>query len=142
MTRVIMVILLGILAAQTEEKTITIDPSVLKNPDPNWPTVIHPLIPESETILETKSVERTGKLINGYRVQVLATRFYEKADSLRESLVAQFHNEVYIDFEAPNYKVRIGNFPVRKDAEALQDQLIKQGFSSAWIIRTRVYETP
>lgn len=135
------IFLFRFLLAQSDKEKIDVDPALLKNPEPNWPTIVHPLIPESESILETKSVERTGKLINGYRVQVLATRFYEKADSLREALVERYENEVYIDFEAPNYKVRVGNCPVRNEAEVLQKELIQQGFSSAWIIRTRVYET-
>ena len=46
--------------------------------------------------------------------------------------------KIYIIFEAPNYKVRIGNFIDRKKAENYRQEMIKGGYSSAWIIRTRI----
>ena len=48
------------------------------------------------------------------------------------------NQKIYIIFEAPNYKVRIGNFIDRKKAENYRQEMIKEGHSSAWIIRTRI----
>jgi hypothetical protein len=47
-------------------------------------------------------------------------------------------DSVYVDFEAPNYKVRIGDFIDRKSAESLQKGLVQMGYNSAWILRTRI----
>jgi hypothetical protein len=45
---------------------------------------------------------------------------------------------VYVDFEAPNYKVRIGDFIDRDSAESLQQELVQMGYNSAWILRSRI----
>jgi hypothetical protein len=47
-------------------------------------------------------------------------------------------DSVYVDFEAPNYKVRIGDFINRDSAESLQKDLVQMGYYSAWILRTRI----
>ncbi|NQV36569.1 MAG: SPOR domain-containing protein [Candidatus Marinimicrobia bacterium] len=128
------------LVSQTEEKKkIDFDPNTLNEPESNWPKVMHPLLPIEDFEVKSDQGQVGEQLINGYRVQVMATRYYEKADSLRSALTTQYGSEVYIDFEAPNYKVRVGNCIVRKQAEELQDALKSRGYDSAWIIRTRVY---
>jgi len=133
-------ILVCSLSAQTDEKKKPLfDPNSLNDPEPSWPKVMHPLLPLEDIEMTTDLGENSDQLINGYRVQVMATRYYEKADSLRNVLTEQFGSEVYIDFEAPNYKVRVGNCIVRKDAEILQAKLKSIRYESAWIIRTRVY---
>jgi hypothetical protein len=47
-------------------------------------------------------------------------------------------DSVYVDFEAPNYKVRVGDFIDRNSAESLQQDLVQMGYNSAWILRTRI----
>ncbi|GIS72017.1 MAG: hypothetical protein CM1200mP10_15940 [Candidatus Neomarinimicrobiota bacterium] len=49
-------------------------------------------------------------VLEGYRVQVLATRYIERADSLAIIMKNTINDSVYVDFEAPNYKVRVGDF--------------------------------
>ena len=46
--------------------------------------------------------------------------------------------KIYIIFEAPNYKVRIGNYIDREDAEEVRSFLTNKGFPSAWIVRTKI----
>ncbi|RTZ96649.1 MAG: hypothetical protein DSY36_00660 [Candidatus Neomarinimicrobiota bacterium] len=47
-------------------------------------------------------------------------------------------DSVYVDFETPNYKVRIGDFIERESAESLQQDLVQMGYNSAWILRSRI----
>ena len=137
---IVIIAIIPFLFSQTEEKKKPdFDPNTLIEPEPNWPKVMHPLLPIEELEIKPDHGEVGEQLVNGYRVQVMATRYYEKADSLRNILTENFGSEVYIDFEAPNYKIRIGNCAVRKQAEDLQDTLKSQGYNSAWIISTRVY---
>ena len=49
-----------------------------------------------------------------------------------------FGDTVYTDFETPLYKLRIGNFLDRDDAEILRMRLVSLDFSSSWIVRTRI----
>ena len=49
-----------------------------------------------------------------------------------------FGDTVYIDFETPLYKLRIGSFKNRKSAEKAIKSISKLGAKDAWIIRTKV----
>ena len=82
--------------------------------------------------------DRSQIIIEGFRVQVLATSSRENADRLRDELSIEYGKDIYIVFEAPNYKVRIGNFIDRRQAENSRLELIKKGYLSSWIIRTRI----
>jgi hypothetical protein len=71
-------------------------------------------------------------------VQILATRYFEYADSLATSISSKINDSVYVEFETPNYKVRVGDFINRDSAELLQKELLKMGYKTAWILRTRI----
>ena len=45
---------------------------------------------------------------------------------------------MYTDFETPLYKLRIGSFKNRKNAEEAIESISKLGAKDAWIIRTKV----
>ena len=47
-------------------------------------------------------------------------------------------DSVYIDFEAPLYKLRIGNFVERKKAERAIESIERLGAKDAWIVRTKI----
>jgi hypothetical protein len=68
----------------------------------------------------------------------LATRERGSAERLREELILTYTYDIFIVFEAPNYKVRMGNFFDRQQAERFRQILVRKGYSSAWIIRTRI----
>ena len=46
-------------------------------------------------------------------------------------------DRVYIDFETPLYKLRIGNYTVRKNAEKAIKSISRLGVKDSWIIRTK-----
>jgi len=100
--------------------------------------IISPLIPKMEKEKSENRTDTTQIIVEGFRVQVLATRTRENADQLRQTLAEGNAEEIYIVFEAPNYKVRMGNFIDRRHAESLRQTLVKSGYPSAWIIRTRI----
>ncbi len=68
----------------------------------------------------------------------MVTRNTNSADSIRAVLSDKIDEDVYIQYEVPYYKIRVGNCVDRKQAEELQLKLVKLGYASAWIIRTRV----
>ena len=115
-----------------------IDHKIVKDIQPNWPVIINNVLDDStsfELLLSRDSVQSVSE---GYRVQVLATRYFERADSLAVIMKNTFRDSVYVDFEAPNYKVRVGDFIDRNSAESLQQDLVQMGYNSAWILRTRI----
>ena len=71
-------------------------------------------------------------------MKILATRYFEYSDSLAISISSKINDSVYVEFETPNYKVRVGDFINRDSAELLQKELLKMGYKTAWILRTRI----
>jgi len=115
-----------------------IDHKIVKDIQPNWPVIINNVLDDSTSFEFLLSLDSVQSVSEGYRVQVLATRYYERADSLAVLMKNTVSDSVYVDFEAPNYKVRIGDFIDRNSAELLQQDLVQMGYNSAWILRTRI----
>ena len=115
-----------------------IDHKMVKDIQPNWPVIINNVLDDSTSFEFLLSLDSVQSVSEGYRVQVLATRYFERADSLAVIMKNTVSDSVYVDFEAPNYKVRIGDFIDRDSAESLQQDLVQMGYNSAWILRSRI----
>ena len=57
---------------------------------------------------------------------------------IKEKLELTIKEKIYIKFELPNYKLRIGNFDSRKKAEAYRNKVIQLGYRSAWVVPTLI----
>ena len=115
-----------------------IDHKIVKDIQPNWPVIINNALDDSTSFEFVLSLDSVQSVSEGYRVQVLATRYIERADSLAIIMKNTINDSVYVDFEAPNYKVRVGDFIDRASAESLQQDLVQMGYNSAWVLRTRI----
>ncbi|MCJ7507334.1 MAG: SPOR domain-containing protein [candidate division Zixibacteria bacterium] len=74
-----------------------------------------------------------------YRVQVYVSKTPGEAASFADSIKSIVDSEkVYIEYQSPYYRVRIGNFSGFDEAEVLMDKLKKMGFRDAWVVKTRV----
>ena len=104
-----------------------IDHKIVKDIQPNWPVIINNVLDDSTSFEFVLSLDSVQSVSEGYRVQVLATRYFERADSLAVIMKNTVSDSVYVDFEAPNYKVRIGDFIDRDSAESLQKELVQMG---------------
>jgi len=122
----------------SQNKKIEFNPELLNDPEPQWPQIVNPLSSfDSKTISNTISDSLLVE-IEGFRVQIFATQDRNKAENIKKDLETVISESVYIIFEAPNYKVRIGNFLDRDSAEKLRQELVKKNFPSSWIVRTRI----
>jgi len=124
-----------------DQKKVNFDPDKLKDPEPRWPKVVSPFSLDTKELKLVGNSDSSQIIIEGFRVQVLATSSQENADRLRYELAIEYGKDIYIVFDAPNYKVRIGNFIDRRMAEKLRLELINKGYPSSWIIRTRIEPT-
>ena len=66
-----------------------------------------------------------GVKIDGFRVLI----FFDMSKSIAEQQKAHFmtlypEHKAYMDYSAPNYRVRVGNFRTELEAEALKQELI------------------
>jgi len=73
-----------------------------------------------------------------YRVQVFTSSLYVEAT--RELAVAQelFNLPIHLDYEAPYYKVGVGDFASREEAEAMVPGIKAMGYATAWVSRVVV----
>ncbi len=93
-----------------------------------------------ETVLTDSAMEeeRTEEL-PGFRVQICAVSEEEKARQIqREAILRFIDQEVYLIYNNPYYKVRVGNCLTRYDADKLQQLAVEKGFTDAWVVRTKV----
>ena len=92
-----------------------------------------------ETAVTAKDPRK--KEINGFRVQLLATSNIETASLSEQEATDRFeklgHN-TYLLFEAPLYKVRIGDCKTREMAETVRDLAIDNGYNGAFIVKTKI----
>ena len=110
----------------------------LKDIHPSWPVIVNNTLDDSTSFDVVLTKDSTQLISEGYRVQILATRYFEYADSLAISISNKITDSVYVEFETPNYKVRVGDFINRDSAELLQQELLNMGYKSAWILRSRI----
>lgn len=79
----------------------------------------------------------------GFRIQVLSTTEIDTANSLKAELSWLPETiGIYVIYDPPYYKVRIGDFPTRPDANPLLRNLQERGYADAWIVPDRVLKNP
>ena len=59
-----------------------LSPKKLKDISPNWPIIINNTLDDSTSFDLVLKADSTKYISEGYRVQILATRYFEYADSL------------------------------------------------------------
>ena len=91
---------------------------------------------ESFTVAEPDTVQ-------GFRIQVFASNNYEEATAVRNTLNLELPAQwVYMVYDAPTYKVRVGDYTNRADANLAVDGFIDRGYKGAWVVPDRVVANP
>lgn len=80
----------------------------------------------------------TGTTVPGYRVQLFASATNDGANKIASEARFKFTEQVYVEYEAPYYKVRVGDYKNRSDAEILREKAKNLGYPDAWIVQTEV----
>ncbi len=77
--------------------------------------------------------------VNGYRVQILSTDNFDEADNLKLDVHTRLKTTpVYVVFESPYYKVRVGDITESNHAYDLSDKLKQLGYKNALIVQDSV----
>ena len=120
------------------QNNTSFNPDILIDPEPRWPEIMNPL--SNNNFIESidRRLDSNITEIEGFRVQVFATQDRGKADKLQKELASKFKENIYIIFEAPNYKLRMGDFLDRDKAEILRMELAASNYPSSWILRTKI----
>ncbi len=92
-------------------------------------------------IMKQRQIHVNDSTIDGYRVQIfmeLGNDALRRADSVKEVFVAR-HPEVpiYLIFGQPYYRLRIGDYRTRLEAENMYQQIRKE-YSNAFVTADRI----
>ncbi len=97
---------------------------------------------EYENDSEDSNFGRNLKIIrtvDGYRVLVVATDNMDAANSVRADILAKIkRKEVYISFEPPFYKVKVGDFTDLTESNNLKFRLNQLGYTEARVVQETV----
>lgn len=82
-----------------------------------------------------------NKAIPGYRIQIFfdsGLNSSDRARQLRDEFLLKFPEiPAYVNWKAPNYRVRVGDFRNRLEAERTM-QLIMADYPSAWVSKDEI----
>jgi hypothetical protein len=80
-----------------------------------------------------------AETLHGFRVQLLSSQVYDVAVASRDNLIAAFPDLwVYMVYEAPSFKIRVGDFTNRSDANVLVNELSKMGYKDGWVVPDKI----
>jgi hypothetical protein len=114
-----------------------IKPSDFDDNEPKFPSIVLPSFSSSES-LDSDNANIVNSFERGYRVQVIISQDENELIVIKNDLESSIKKKIYIIFELPNYKLRIGNFINRKEAENFQKKIVKLGYRTAWVVPTMI----
>ena len=124
--------------AQETDSLFWFDMKTLKTNPPEFPFVINKVLTGNHLFIIDSIKQLKLNINEGYRIQI----FESTVSSIARAEAKRFQNilgdSVYIDFEAPLYKLRIGDFVERKKAERAIESIERLGAKDAWIVRTKI----
>ena len=95
-------ILLSVFSILKAQNKIKFDPNKLNDPELNWPIIINPINSEDVSNKKESNLDSTFIIVEGFRVQLLATRDRFSAEKFQSELEKIYIKKIYIIFEAPN----------------------------------------
>ncbi|MEA2076904.1 MAG: SPOR domain-containing protein [Candidatus Marinimicrobia bacterium] len=75
---------------------------------------------------------------SGYRIQLISTQDLNEAIKIKAQADSLYSMPVYVDFEPPNYKVRIGNYITNEEAMSMKTVMRNRGFKYAWVVPSKI----
>ncbi|NQT34995.1 SPOR domain-containing protein [bacterium] len=106
---------------------------------PPSPLLVEPY--HAELSLSSGQEEKIGetithKIIEGYRIQLFSGREEWIAKKIKAGLKVKYLEKVYLIYEAPFYKVRIGDFRNRDNAIRFCRQMREDGYREGWVVKS------
>jgi hypothetical protein len=98
---------------------------------------------EKVDLLVSKHIQinQNRKGEEGFRIQIFfdsGNNSKTKAESIYEGFKAKYPDVgAYLSFKSPNYKVRVGDFRTRLDAQRFLNEIITE-YPNAWIIAVMI----
>lgn len=89
-------------------------------------------IPQDSLVLEEEA-------ILGFRIQIASSASIDDAGAVKMAAQGQFvADTVYVVYDPPVYKVRVGDFTTRLEANQRLQQVQEIGYPDAWVVPDKV----
>lgn len=90
---------------------------------------------------EGDSVVLETEYLQGFRIQIFATASIDEANAMKTTASQIITGDsLYVVFDPPVYKVRVGDFPSRIEAGKKLTSLVDKGFPDAWVVNDRIMQ--
>ncbi|MCD6162545.1 MAG: SPOR domain-containing protein [candidate division Zixibacteria bacterium] len=70
-----------------------------------------------------------------FRVQIFASKSFDEAQEFATEIEPLFPEGVFVEYQVPYYKVRIGEFYDSDEGESFLNEVKDLGFKKAWLVR-------
>jgi len=95
------------------------------------------------TKVEDASPQVRRTVVQGYRVQIYSASTRETAERAQQRAKDLFvRDDIYVEFEPPFFKVRIGNFATRELAEKFVSIARQHGYETSFSASTQIQVSP
>jgi hypothetical protein len=88
---------------------------------------------------EEDSLVVESEFAQGFRIQIYATGNIDEANAMKMAAAQKVtEDSIYVVFDPPLYKVRLGDFRTRVEANQKLAALQDEGFPDAWVVSDRI----
>jgi hypothetical protein len=88
-------------------------------------------LPTDSTIVETVETQ-------GFRIQIFATGSIDEATASQTVARNQVGDSVYVVYDPPVYKVRVGDYATRLEANQRLTRIVNMGYDDAWVVSDKI----
>jgi len=80
-------------------------------------------------------------VIQGFRIQIFSSSSVDETTLMKNLALEKFTGDsIYVVYDAPVYKVRVGDFLNRYEASQRLPEFIEKGYRDAWIVPDRIVQ--
>ncbi|HEY4612469.1 MAG TPA: SPOR domain-containing protein [Bacteroidota bacterium] len=95
--------------------------------------------PEIESSGDSLRVQE--EIVQGFRIQIFASARIDEATLAKQTAAQAITTDsLYIVYDPPVYKVRVGDYATRLDANRALVPVIQRGYPDAWIVTDRIVQ--
>ena len=92
------------------------------------------IIPKDSLIVQEEVVE-------GFRIQIFSSSNLDEISLMKNLALEKFVGDsIYVVYDAPVYKVRIGDFVNRYEANQRLPEFVEKGYRDAWVVPDRIVQ--
>ncbi len=91
-------------------------------------------IPSDSTVVVVEETQ-------GFRIQIFASSSIDEANAAKVGAEEKFlRDPIYVVYDPPVYKVRVGDYSTRFDANQQLTRLVNIGYPDAWVVADRIVQ--